>query len=379
MANQSARILVVVNDPETLRMIGQSSLQKAGYETLICDSANDALEQAIPFLPHMIILDHNLPGLSGRDLMVALQAAGIDSPIIEMMTTDDADSIVQSYRMGARDVLLKPFKETELFAILESIMGDILEREERDRLAEQLREANYRLELSTREMTALLEIQNALKSAKSEFEAVDQFLEELLRFTDAARGWVVLEAYDTQQFSLAACRNMPQNVSAELGKPWMDKLTTHLFETGQSWVANEKELESAGLERLGSTVMLHPIQVQNRLIGSVALVKGNKVPFSPSTHQVVQTACHYLAMYILSNRLYSNLRERDARLDQVRDETYEAISRQLMPLVQDSIIAMSIFTTARQLSLGKHERGAVKNVRYALQRMRTILKKNSSQ
>lgn len=51
------------------------------------------------------------------------------------------------------------------------------------------------------------------------------------------------------------------------------------------------------------------------------------------------------------------------------------MKRQLMPLVQDSIIAMSIFTSARQMALGKHERGAVKNVRYALQRMRSILKK----
>jgi CheY-like chemotaxis protein len=333
------------------------------------------MEQAVPFLPHVVIIDHDLPGINGRDLMVALNAAGIEAPTIELMSAEDAASIVQTYRMGARDVLLKPFKETELFTILQPIMAEVWDREEREQLADQLREANYRLELSAREMTALIDIQQILKNAKSEFEAVDQILEELLRISECNRGWVVLEAYDTQQLTLAACRNMPANVSSELGKPWMDKLTTHIFEKGVSWVANEKDLQAAGLEKLGSTVMLHPIQVQNRLIGAIALVKRNKVPFSPSTHQVVQTATHYLAMFVLSNRLYSGLRERDARIESVREEACEGMKRQLMPLVQDSIIAMSIFTSARQMALGKHERGAVKNVRYALQRMRSILKK----
>lgn len=369
MANSSARILIVVNDPDTMRMVGQPSLKKSGYEVLFCNSADSAIEQAVPFLPHVVILDHDLPGINGRDLMVALKSGGIEAPFIELMTTEDASSIVQTYRMGARDILLKPFKETELFAILESIMTEVRDKEEKDQLADQLREANYRLELSAREMTTLIDIQNTLKTAKSEFEAVDQILEELLQISESNRGWVVLEAYDTTELTLAACRNMPSNVSKELGKPWMDKLTTHVFETGNAMVANEKELKSAGLEKLGSIVMLHPIQVHNRLIGAVALVKRNKVPFSPSTHQVVQTAAHYLAMFVLSNRLYSGLRERDAKMESIREEACEAMKRQLTPLVQDSIIAMSIFTSARQMSLGKQERGAVKNVRYALQRM----------
>ncbi|MEE4194331.1 MAG: response regulator [Anaerolineae bacterium] len=374
MAIKSARILIVVNDPNTMRMVGQPSLKKAGYEVLFCSSVDQAVEQAVPFLPHVVILDHDLPGINGRDLMVALKSAGIEAPFVEFMNTDDAESIVQSYRMGARDILLKPFKETELFAILESIMTEVRDKEEKDQLAEQLREANYRLELSAREMQSLIDIQETLRTAKSEFEAVDQILEELLQVTDSSRGWVVLEAYDSNQLTLAACRNMPANVSKELGKPWMDKLTTRIFETGNAWVANEKDLAAAGLEKLGTIVMLHPIQVQNRLIGAVALVKKNKVPYSPSAHQVTQTTAHYLAMFVLTNRLYSGIREREAKIETIREEACEAIKHQLMPLVQDSIIAMSIFSSARQMALGKQERGAVKNVRYALQRMRSILK-----
>lgn len=378
MTNPSARVLIVANDPETMRMIGQPSLKKAGYEVLFCGAADEAIQQAVPFLPHVVIMDHDLPEINGRDLMVALQASGIEAPFIEFMKNSDAASVVQTYRMGARDVLLKPFKETELFTILERIMAEVRDREQKEQLADQLEEANYRLDLSAREMQALIDIQGTLKTAKSEFEAIDQILEALLQISDSNRGWVVLEAYDTQQLTLAACRNMPANVASELGKPWMDKLTTHIFETGNAWVANEKDLHAAGLEKLGSVVSLHPIQVQNRLIGGIALVKNNKVPFSPSTHQVVQTATHYLAMFVLSNRLYSGIREREARIEKIREAANEGIIRQLMPLVQDSIIAMSSFTTARQMSLSKLERAAVKNVRYALQRMRTILKKNSN-
>jgi len=44
-------------------------------------------------------------------------------------------------------------------------------------------------------------------------------------------------------------------------------------------------------------------------------------------------------------------------------------------LIQDSIIALSHFSAARMLTLNQYERGAVKNVRFALQRMRTLLGK----
>jgi FixJ family two-component response regulator len=371
----SPRLLIVIHNDETLRMIGKPSLESAGYDLLICQTPDEALAHALAFQPHVLLLDHDMAGLSGRDLMLALHAEGIQAPAVELMSKGDPEDIVQSYRVGVREVILKPFRETELFTVIEQVMDEVREDSEREALAEQLREANYRLELTAREMKALVDIQNVLHTSRSEFDAVDQVLAILMTATDSNRGWVVLESFETQQFLLAASRNMPQNVTAALHKQWMDKLSTRVFESGEAWVAGESDLRAVNLERLGALVMVTPIKVQNRLIGTIALAKRGKIDYSKNMHQLVQTACHFTAMFLLSNRLFSGLRARNQQIEQTRTEAREALSAQLLPLIQDSIIALSHFSAARMLTLNQYERGAVKNVRFALQRMRTLLGK----
>jgi len=371
----SPRLLIVVHDDQTLRMIGKPSLESAGYDLLVCQTPDEALSQALDFQPHVMLLDHHMSGLSGRDLMLALRAEGINAPAVELISKGEPEDIVQSYRVGVQEVLLKPFSETELFTVIEQVMEEVREDNEREALAEQLREANDRLEMMAREMKALGDIQQVLHTSRSEFEAVDQVLAILMTISGSNRGWVVLESFEKQQFLLAASRNMPQSVTAALYKPWMDKLSTKVFETGETWVAGESDLQAVNLERLGALVMLTPIKVQNRLIGTVALAKPIKIDFSKSMQQLVQTACHFMALFLLSNRLFSRLRAREQQIEQLRSEASETLSAQLLPLIEDCSIALSHFSAARMLTLQQHERDAVKNVRFVLQRMRTLLGK----
>ena len=82
MAKSRDRILIVESDPVLADLIGRQALQSAGYQISVAVDAGSAIAKAIQWAPHLIITDMDLPGLNGKDLMVALTSQKIDTPII---------------------------------------------------------------------------------------------------------------------------------------------------------------------------------------------------------------------------------------------------------------------------------------------------------
>lgn len=373
------RIMLVIHDPAALTMVGMHALEQAGYEVHLCTSADIALQEVRVFLPQIIILDQRLPDLSGRDLMVALQSAGVEAPILQLMAQGDAQEIIQAYRLGARDVLLKPFRETELFAVLDRLMDEFRLREERQNLEEKLREANYRLANALQEMQSLMAIQKTMQTAKTEQEGFNFILEVLMQVSEAHRGWMIVQEASSDRFVLAACQNMPANVSREIGKVWVDKLSQAVIESGNYWMVNSDDLKKAGLSRIGASALIMPVKVQEHLIGVIALTRKSGVLFEKNEIQLINAAADFIAMALLNGRLYSGLKQRNARLKNIREEAQSACAMQLSPLVQDCVIALGEFTAARTLSWSRTDRQALKNARAQLQRMRELLNEFSRQ
>ena len=79
----SAKILIVDDDPELLRLIG-IALQRAGYEPIAAQNAEQALNKVRVEQPALVILDVMLPGISGIDICRKLrnQTATLSLPII---------------------------------------------------------------------------------------------------------------------------------------------------------------------------------------------------------------------------------------------------------------------------------------------------------
>ena len=75
------RILLVEDDPEISDLIARQTLKSLGYQVEVVKTASTAIQQAARFAPDMIIANLNLRGLSGKDLLVALDSQGLDVPV----------------------------------------------------------------------------------------------------------------------------------------------------------------------------------------------------------------------------------------------------------------------------------------------------------
>jgi FixJ family two-component response regulator len=127
-------IVFVVDDDARVLSAVSSLLAAAGFSVACFASASDFLKAERPDVPACLVLDVELPGLSGLELQREL--ATTDAPPIVFITgRGDIPTSVQAMKAGAVEFLPKPFGDEELLRAIDS--GIALDRCARERRAEQ--------------------------------------------------------------------------------------------------------------------------------------------------------------------------------------------------------------------------------------------------
>lgn len=124
--NALQRILVVDDDPAILRLL-RDKLENSGYEVFWAASGAEALDMlARRGLPHLAIVDINMPGMTGLQFAKEVQEFS-DLPIIMLSAVDEEETIIDTITRFAEDYITKPFSPRELVARVQRVlrrMGD---------------------------------------------------------------------------------------------------------------------------------------------------------------------------------------------------------------------------------------------------------------
>lgn len=115
------RILVVDDDPAIRRLL-KDKLEGAGYEVWGAASGEQGLEViGRRGMPHLAIVDINMPGMNGLKFCEAVQQFS-DLPIIMLSAVDEEETIVGSISRYAEDYVVKPFSPRELLARVQRVL-----------------------------------------------------------------------------------------------------------------------------------------------------------------------------------------------------------------------------------------------------------------
>jgi DNA-binding response OmpR family regulator len=114
------RILIVEDEPRMLELL-RKGLYEHDYTIMTAADGVTGLEIATCYEFDAIVLDIGLPRLNGYELMTALRARAIRTPVLMLTARDEEDDIIQGLDLGADDYLTKPFSFPELVARLQSI------------------------------------------------------------------------------------------------------------------------------------------------------------------------------------------------------------------------------------------------------------------
>src|SRR2546430_2129465 len=106
-----AATILIADDDAVARRLVENMVQKCGYETLVVDSGDAAIDKlTAPDAPVIdaMVLDLVMPGLDGMGVLAKIREAALTIPAIVQTAHGGIDAVVSAMRAGAIDFVVKP-------------------------------------------------------------------------------------------------------------------------------------------------------------------------------------------------------------------------------------------------------------------------------
>jgi FixJ family two-component response regulator len=155
MTDFDTPLIHIVDDDEPLRKALERLLMASGYRVALYQSAADFLARSATSGPGCILLDVNMPELSGLQLQEQLSREHNNLPIIFLTGHGDIPMSVRAIKAGAEDFLSKPVSSPEL---LDAIQRSVQRYEAAQQQHAHLNELRRRLELLTARERAVFDL-----------------------------------------------------------------------------------------------------------------------------------------------------------------------------------------------------------------------------
>ncbi len=115
---------LIVDDSKVIRMVARTILEELDFEVLEATDAEVAVDTCTKRMPDAILLDWNLPAMTGIDFLRHLRGmTGGDAPVVVFCTTEnDPAYIEKALSTGADEFIMKPF-DSEIVQLKFSQVG----------------------------------------------------------------------------------------------------------------------------------------------------------------------------------------------------------------------------------------------------------------
>ena len=192
-------ILIIDDSQQICALLAEYVLPELGYSSAIANTGRQGLNRLRQRLPDLILLDLQLPDISGLDLLRLIAQEGYDVPVI-LMTAHGSEGIaVEAFRLGARNYLIKPFSETEAQAVIDQALRERRLKREKEQLTRNLQQR-------VKELTVLYSIGQSVSSLLDLEELLVRIVEAAVYITRAEEGFLLLRDTNANELYLRAAR-----------------------------------------------------------------------------------------------------------------------------------------------------------------------------
>jgi FixJ family two-component response regulator len=311
------KILIIDADPGERSALVAGVLEPSGYQVYEAGDGPSGLSLALSEGPDLIIMEMDLEGLSGQDLLVALNSQGFDAPVIITSYEGPGDEVLQAFRLGAADYLHRPFKDAEVVAAVERALEGVRLRREHEELALSLREANQQLEQRLREMQTLADVGKFVASITRLDDLFEKTLGAAIELTGADKGGFMLRDDDTGRLVLRADHNLGPALSKRIGQFIEDGLANLVITSREALIASGDGLRRFRQTQDAHAVIYVPLVVQNNAVG--VLWVGNQqrdVAFEERHKDLLTALADYVVVGVVNAKLFGVLDQRARRLEE---------------------------------------------------------------
>ena len=321
------KVLVINPDPEECAVLVEAALEPFGYDVQFTGDGGVGLGMVLEEPPDVILLDLHPQNLSGQDVMAALSAEAIDIPVIILADEGAEKAALQVFRLGAKDYLVRPIRETELIQAVERALTEVRFRRERESLLGEVKRAAEGAEQRLRELKTLMSVGKSVTALTSPREVLDRVVRAAVQLTKAEAVGILLRD-DQGQMILQSGQNLSRNLQERIGQPVQDDLAALVMNSQETYLGSGEGLKQFHPAQEGASAVIYaPLAIQEQAVG-VLWVANTRLPFEPHMKDIMTALADYAAIAIVNARLFAAMQERSQQLDQQLERMTHQLEQQ---------------------------------------------------
>ena len=118
----SERLVLVVDDDDTIRRLVRIILEADGWRVLEAANGEEALQRLSADAPPFVVLDVMMPGVDGMEVLRRMRAINDEAKIVMLTAKDDPEILTAAEEAGAAAYLTKPFSAEQLQEIVDRLL-----------------------------------------------------------------------------------------------------------------------------------------------------------------------------------------------------------------------------------------------------------------
>ncbi len=354
MSEETVKVLVADDGKDNRDFIVDYILKPNGFAPLIARDGLEAMQIVKQHQPDIILLDLQMPRMNGMEVLDALQADGLDIPVILMTFHGSEEIAVEVYRKGVRDYVRKPYTVDEMMDAMKRCLGEVRLRKEKEALTDRLLRANASLNRRVKELNTLYQIGKNVTGLMGMDTLLPRIVDAAVEVVGAEQGALFL--IEGGQLVCRAIKSHADPAAGPCSGYSTDRIAKRAAASGQPVVFSPEELEKhrAKDPTLPVAIASIPLKMKQQVVGvlSVSNVSAHARPFTKQDGTMLSALGDYAAIAIENARIYAALEEASTRES---EKLRAAFERYVAPSVVERVLqnpeAMQLGGIRREISV----------------------------
>ena len=320
------RVLIIDDSQEIRDFLSDYILKPKGFEVLMASNGLMGLEMAIAKEPDLMIVDQQMPRLTGLEVLEKLQERGIEIPAILATAHGSEETAVQAFRLGIRDYVIKPFDADEISESVDRALRESRLQRERDQLVQQLMESNSQLQRRAQELNVLYGVGKSVASSLDLEEVLHRVVEAAVYVVGAEEGSLMLLDEEHGELYVRASKNLDSKAQS-MRKKVTDSLAGKVLQTKRAIaIGNDSQWKRTHTALLVKSLIYVPLVLQNKPIGVLGVTNHLKeTSFDSNDTRALSALGGYATIAINNANIYSEIERERQTLSAIVDKTTDPI------------------------------------------------------
>jgi len=307
------RILVVDDSEEIRSILRDLMLGPQGFTVLTARDGQEGLDLALTESPDLILLDINMPRMTGMEMLEKLRQADYEWPVI-MMTFEGSEEIaVQAFRLGVRDYIPKPFGIDEVLTSVDRVLVESRLRRERAVLVQRLRVINAQLQRRVSELTTMYALGRALTSVLDIDKLLNRIVEAAVYLCRSDECTLYMIDQESGELFMTAAQGVGERAARGFRLRVSDSLVGEVVRTGQPVAINSESANPNLKVKTGYLVhaLLNvPLKIKDKIVGVLSVAnRVRRRNFTGDDQKRLVALGNYASIAIENARLYEQTRK----------------------------------------------------------------------